>query len=204
MENVEEVVVMYSAMLSLKDKKVTIVGGGKVAYRKARLLSEEGCDLQVIAPHFIEAFDELNYNVNKIYKNYEEGDCAGSVLVFAATDDETINAQVGEYCQRAKILCNVTNDASLSSFSTPAQLKRGDLTISVSTAGNSPSLAAQIKDELARTYGEEYGQQVKLLGEIRERVLKGIKDEEERKKILNRVSKLSFPELVEYASEHCD
>lgn len=193
---------MYSAMLSLKDKKVTIVGGGKVAYRKACLLIEEECDLQIVAPKFIESFNELGCKVNKIYKNYEEGDCAGSALVFAATDDEELNATVGRYCQRAKILCNVVNDASLSSFTTPAQLKRGDLTISVSTSGKSPSLAAKIKEDLAHTYGEEYGEQVTLLGKIREYVLNSTYDEEQKKAILNRVSKLSYPQLVEYVSEH--
>ena len=193
---------MYSAMLSLKDKKVTIVGGGKVAYRKARLLSEEECDLQVIAPKFIEAFNELDCKVNKIYKNYEEGDCAGSVLVFAATNDVELNASVGRYCERAKILCNVADDANLSSFSTPAQLKRGDLTIAVSTGGNSPSLAAKIKEELAQTYGEEYGEQVRLLGKVREQVLKVEQDEEKKKQILNHIARLSYPELVEYASQY--
>lgn len=193
---------MYSAMLSLKDKKVTIVGGGKIAYRKAKLVYEEDCDLQVIAPHFIEEFNELGQHVNKIYKNYEEGDCAGSVLVFAATDDAQVNELVGRYCQRAKILCNVVNDASLSSFNTPAQLKRGDLTISISTAGNSPSLAAKIKKDLSETYGEEYGEQVKLLGDLRTRILKSVKDESEKKEVLNHLSKLSYPELVEWASEY--
>lgn len=193
---------MYSVMLSLKDKKVTIVGGGKVAYRKARLLSEEACDLQVIAPSFIEAFDSLDCKIHKIYKHYEEGDCAGSLLVFAATNDVELNASIGRYCEKIGILCNVTDNASLSSFSTPAQLKRGDLTIAVSTGGNSPSLAAKIKEELAQTYGEEYGEQIHLLGKVRAKVLKVEQDEEKKKQILNHIARLSYPELVEYASQY--
>lgn len=193
---------MYSAMLALKDQKVTIVGGGKVAYRKACLLIEEECDLQIIAPKFIESFNELDCKVNKIYKNYEEGDCAGSILVFAATNDEELNEAIGRYCQRAKILCNVVNDSNLSSFTTPAQLKRGDLTISVSTAGKSPSLAAKIKDDLLHTYGEEYANQVNLLGKVREYLLKSEPDEEKKKATLNHVSRLSYPELVEYVSQY--
>ena len=193
---------MYSVMLTLKDKKVTIIGGGKVAYRKARLLCEEECDLQVIAPHFIEAFNALEDKVKKICKHYEEGDCAGSVLVFAATNDPYLNASIGRYCEGAKILCNVSDNPNLSSFITPAQFKRGDLTISVSTAGNSPSLAAKIKEDLAQTYGEVYGEQVYLLGKVREHILKTEQDEIKKKEMLNDVSKLSYPELVEYVSQY--
>lgn len=138
---------MYSAMLSLKEQKVTIVGGGKVAFRKASLLVDEDCDIHVIAPAFIEAFKELGHHVNKVYKNYEEGDCAGSRLVFAATDDASVNESIARYCKRAQILCNVVDNPELSSFMTPAQFKRGDLTIAISTGGNSPSLAAKIKDD---------------------------------------------------------
>lgn len=190
---------MYGAMLSLKDSKVTIVGGGKVAFRKASLLVEEGCEIQVIAPKFIEAFKELGPLVNKVYKNYEEGDCAGSILVFAATDDKVLNEAVGTYCRRAKIFCNVVDHTALSSFSTPAQLKRGDLTITVSTGGKSPSLANRIKEDLARCYGEEYGEYVTLLGQLREKVLQDETDQVKKKEILNRIVTFSFEELKSYA-----
>lgn len=190
---------MYSAMLSLKDSKVTIIGGGKVAYRKASLLVEEECEIQVIAPTFIEAFKELGHVVNRVYKNYEEGDCAGSTLVFAATDDKALNESVGHYCKRAKILCNVVDNAALSSFLTPAQFKRGDLTISISTGGNSPSLAAKIKEDLANSYGEEYGAYVQLLGQLREKVLQNEADEVKKKEILNHIAALNFEELKSYA-----
>lgn len=190
---------MYSAMLSLKDSKVTIIGGGKVAYRKASLLVEEECEIQVIAPAFIEAFKELGHVVNRVYKNYEEGDCAGSTLVFAATDDKALNESVGHYCKRAKILCNVADNAALSSFLTPAQFKRGDLIISISTGGNSPSLAAKIKEDLANSYGEEYGAYVQLLGQLREKVLQNEVDETKKKEILNHIATLNFEELKNYA-----
>ena len=190
---------MYSAMLSLKDSKVTIIGGGKVAYRKASLLVAEECEIQVIAPRFIEAFKDLGQLVNKVYKNYEEGDCAGSALVFAATDDKVLNEAVGLYCKRAKILCNVVDNIALSTFSTPAQFKRGDLTIAISTGGNSPSLAAKIKEDLANSYGKEYETHVQLLGQLREKVLQNEVDEAKKKEFLNYIATLNLEELKSYA-----
>lgn len=193
---------MYSAMLNLKGCQVTIIGGGKVAYRKACLLIEEGCDIQIIAPSFIEAFRELGHLVNRVYKNYEEGDCAGSTLVFAATDDKTLNESIGVYCKEAKILCNVVDNKALSSFLTPAQFKRGDLVISVSTGGHSPSLAAKIKEDLANRYGEVYEAHLKLLGELREKVLQSETDETKKKEILNYIATLNLEDLKDYAKSY--
>ena len=190
---------MYSAMLNLKGCQITIIGGGKVAYRKAALLIEEECEIKMIAPSFIEAFKVLGKSVHKVYKAYEEGDCAGSTLVFAATDDPLLNQQIGQYCKQAHIFCNVADNKELSTFFTPAQFKRGDLVISVSTGGNSPSLAAKIKEDLASHYGEVYEGHLKLLGELREKVLTTETDEAKKKEILNHIATLSLEELKEYA-----
>ena len=93
---------MYPACLNLEGKKVTIVGGGKVAYRKAVTLMKEKCDLHIIAPSFIEGFKELGHEVNRVFKSYEEGDCADSFLVIAATDDKEINK-----CQHTCLILNI-------------------------------------------------------------------------------------------------
>lgn len=193
---------MYSVMLSLKEKKVTIVGGGKVAFRKAHLLIEEDCEIQVIAPKFIEEFKSLAHKVNRVYKNYEEGDCVGSYLVFAATDDKVINEAVAYYCKRANILCNVVDNPELSTFTTPAQLKRGDLTISISTGGHSPSLASKIKSDLEAIYGEECGEYIRLLGTLREKVLKDEADETKKRAILSQVVELDYEALKDYTMNY--
>lgn len=192
---------MYSAMLSLKGEKVTIVGGGKVAFRKASLLFAEGCEIQVIAPNFIEEFKSLGCEVNRVYKNYEEGDCAGSRLVFAATDDKAVNESVAQYCKRANILCNVSDQPELSTFITPAQFKRGELTIAVSTGGNSPSLASKIKEDLGKLYGEDYGNYVELLGKLREEIINKEQNREKRKQMLNEIAQLDFSALQHYNIE---
>lgn len=185
---------MYHIALDLKDKKVTIIGGGKVAYRKAWLLSQENCILTIIAPHFIKAFHSLDTNVHRIYKRYEKGDCKGSTLVFAATDDSLLNEVIQQDCKMQHILCNVVSDKTLSDFITPAQVSRGDLTLSVSTNGQSPTLAAAIKEELEVIYGEDYKQKVELLGQIRRYYLSQNREEKPLKELI----KLSNDELIKY------
>lgn len=193
---------MYSALLNLEGKKVTVVGGGEVAFRKVSSLIGEGCEVQVIAPNFIESFKTLGHTINKVYKYYETGDCAGSFIVVAATNDSEINESIGAFCKRANILCNVADNKALSSFIVPSTLKRGDLTISVSTGGASPSLAAKIKRELEARYDESYSDYIVLLGRIRDKVLDTVKDEQEKKAILKHIITLELKELRVYEKSH--
>lgn len=193
---------MYSALLNLDGKKVTVVGGGQIAFRKVSSFVEEGCEVYVIAPHFIEDFKTLGHTINKVYKYYEEGDCAGSFIVVASTDDYEVNQQIGEFCKRGSILCNVVDNKPLSSFIVPSTLKRGDLTISISTGGASPSLAAKIRRELEEKYDDTYGAYIARLGRIRDKVLETVADEAEKRSLLKHIITLEPQELEDYEKSH--
>lgn len=187
---------MYSLMVSLTNRKVTIIGGGQVAYHKVKGLMEENCEIVVISPKWTKAFEHVR--CTKINRTYREGDCKGSFLVFAATDDANINQKVFMECERNQILCNVVDDGKHSHFMTPAQMKRGDLTISVSTGGKSPSLAMLIKKDLEEIYGEAYKERIELLGKIRDYLLIYEKDEQQKKLLLQKVAKMEVEEIHAY------
>lgn len=193
---------MYSALLNLEGKKVTVVGGGEVAFRKVSSFIEEGCEVYVIAPDFIDRFKTLQHKIYIMNKAYEEGDGLGSFIMVAATDDYEVNKQVGEFCKRENILCNVVDNKPLSSFIVPSTLKRGDLTISVSTGGASPFLAAKIRRELEKQYGVHYGEYIARLGRIRNHVLNKITDEVEKKHILEYITTLNPQELEAYEKSY--
>ncbi|MEF9959971.1 MAG: bifunctional precorrin-2 dehydrogenase/sirohydrochlorin ferrochelatase [Niameybacter sp.] len=193
---------MYTACLNLEGKKVTIVGGGKIAYRKAMAFCKEECEVHVIAPCFIPEFKALGHDVNLIYKYYEEGDCANSFLVVAATNDQKTNYAIGLFCKRANKLCNVVDNKELSSFIVPSTFKRGDLVIAVSTGGASPSLAARIKQELEEKYDASYEELIQIHGRLRSKVLEKVADEGEKKKILNHLAMLDIKELKAYEKSY--
>lgn len=193
---------MYHIALSLTNKKVTIIGGGKVAYQKVESIRNEKCTIFVIAPEFIKEFHRLDGNVHKIYKRYEKGDCVGSALVFVATDDNELNKVVKADCQRLHILCNVVDNKELSDFYTPAQIMRGDLTLSVSTNGKSPLLSQKIKNELASQYDDTYQEKVELLGQIRTYLLEHkIEDRKERLKALINLNNEALKEYLNQLDE---
>ncbi|MEJ8555287.1 precorrin-2 dehydrogenase/sirohydrochlorin ferrochelatase family protein [Tepidibacter sp. Z1-5] len=183
----------YPMMINLNNKKVTIVGGGKVAFRKAKKFLEFNCDVKVVSPSFIENFDSID--VKLIYDEYKNDYLKKSFLVIAATSSKKVNEDIASYCKKNNIMCNIADDINLSDFIVPSSIKRGDLIISVSTMGNSPSLASKIRKELEINYGVEYEEYVSILGDIRNLILEKCTDKDKKKRILNELVDLNLEEL---------
>jgi precorrin-2 dehydrogenase/sirohydrochlorin ferrochelatase len=137
----------YPLLLDLSDRPVVIVGGGRVAARKARGLLDAGATrVRVISPAFDDA---LPAEVDRITRPYEPADLDGAGLVFAATDRPDVNAAVVRDARARGLLVNRADgdDERPGDFTTPAALHDGDLLITVS-AGGSPALAAALRDHL--------------------------------------------------------
>jgi len=185
----------YPIVLNFKNQKVLIIGGGKVAYRKAKKLSKHTDNLYVYSPQFISEFDGLNIKKRKGKLTINELDFLEDYdFIFAATDDQQLNKAVLEYCSGKRILVNSATDSS-SDFIVPASFKISDLTISVSTAGKAPFLSRQIKEDLKSKYTEEY---LDLIFNIRECLII-----EENKDELYRLLTLGEEELRDYYEKNC-
>jgi precorrin-2 dehydrogenase / sirohydrochlorin ferrochelatase len=136
----------YPIFLDIGGRRAVVVGGGKVAYRKAAALLEAGASVRVIAPEFDERLRALG--VERIEREYREGDLEGAHLAFAATDQRGINAQVARDARSRGIPVNVADAPAECDFIVPARVRRGDIQIAVSTSGTKPSLAAGIKKRI--------------------------------------------------------
>lgn len=183
----------YPMMIKLDNKKVTIIGGGRVALRKANKFLEFNCHVKVVSPSFIKDFD--NIDIELINDEYKNDYLKKSFLVIAATSSKKVNEDIANYCSENNIMCNIADDINLSDFIVPSSIKRGDLVISVSTMGNSPSLASKIRKEIEINYGIEYEEYVSILGNIRNLVLQRCMDKDEKKRILNELVNLNLEEL---------
>ena len=133
----------------------------------------------------------------KIYDEYDKKYIKDSFVVVAATNNKDINHKIGVYCNQNGKLVNVVDDKKLSNFTVPSYVKRGELLISISTGGNSPSLSAKIKRELEETYDESYGEYIELLGLARKKIIEENKDIKERRKKIKALIDLSVEELKE-------
>ena len=156
----------YPVMLDVSGRSCLVVGGGSVAARKVAGLIAAGGDVTVVAP---EVSDEVTATGARVERRaYRSGDVAGVRLVIAATDDPGVNAQVFADAEAAGVWVNSADDPANCSFTLPAVLRRGDLTVTVSTGGHSPALAAWLRDRLAEEIGPEYEVLLRLLAERRE------------------------------------
>lgn len=135
---------LFPIFLDLRGKKVLIVGGGHVALRKAERLAPYGASITAVAPEFAPGFAALS-GVTALECRFQPGDVEGAALVIAATDDAELNAAVSELCAWEGIPVNVVDDLALCSFVFPALVRRGELSVGISTGGASPSAAQYIR-----------------------------------------------------------
>lgn len=186
---------LYPVNIELQDLEITIIGGGEVAYRKCINFLRFEKTLKVVSNNFIDKFDELKDKIQIIKDTYKEEYIKNSFIVVAATNDKEVNKIIGIYCRENGKLVNVVDDIKLSNFTVPSYIKRGDLLISVSTGGKSPSLSSRIKKELEETYDDSYEEYINLLGKMRKEIINNNEDISLRKKKLNELINLNLEEL---------
>lgn len=176
----------YFISLDLAGKKCLVVGGGQVAERKVRSLLQCGARVNVVSPEISPGLEEILEKGQIAYRHglYEASDLDGVFLVIGSTDREEVNRQVASDCAARGIIVNIVDDPGKSSFFVPALVRRGSLTIAVSTDGKSPLLARKIREELEEVYGPQYGEFLDMLGETREEIISSISNSSGRKDIL--------------------
>ncbi len=176
-------------VLDLGGVACVIVGGGEVAARKARVLAGAGARVTVVAPRAAPALRRLAAlrRVRWRRARFRRAHLSGAVLVFAATSDAAVNAAVAREARRRRLWVNVADDPGRGTFLMPAVLARGPLLLAVSTSGESPALAAAVRDDLRRRFARGYGDYVRLIGAVRRRLRRAVPDARERARRQRRV-----------------
>lgn len=136
---------MYPILLKIKNKPVTVIGGGKVAARKIQFLLAEGADVKVVSPSLDSSIDKEK--IRWVKQFYDADTIADAALIFACTNNDSVNQQVLADANAAQWV-NVTSDKIISEFYNMAVANVADLTVSVSTSGVSPSRAKQIREKI--------------------------------------------------------
>lgn len=185
----------YPIMIDLMGKEITVIGGGKIAYRKVNNFLKFGYEVTVVSREFIEDFKKIENKIKIIKDEYSEKYIKDSFIVVAATNNKKVNESIGMFCRSNNKLVNVIDDQKLSNFIVPSCVKRGDLVISISTGGKSPSLASKIRKDLEIQYDESYEEYLILLGELRVQILEKYNNPSIRKDLLNKIINLNYDEL---------
>ncbi|WP_343573359.1 siroheme synthase CysG [Pseudomonas sp.] len=173
----------------LRGRRALLVGGGDVALRKARLLSDAGAVLRVVAPAVHSELRELVEQVQGelLLRPYASGDLQDCVLAIAATDDEPLNAQVSRDANERGVPVNVVDAPALCSVIFPAIVDRSPLVVAVSSGGDAPVLARLLRAKLETWIPATYGQLAGLASRFRERVKQRLPDLQQRRKFWEEV-----------------
>jgi precorrin-2 dehydrogenase / sirohydrochlorin ferrochelatase len=157
---------VYPVNLVLDGRRVLVVGGGRIAARKVEGLVACGADVHVVAVEVGAAVRALGVSFEE--RAYARGEVAGYRLALAATDDPAVNAAVFADGEAAGVWVNSADDPMSCSFTLPGVVRRGALTVAVSTGGHSPALSAWLRARLEAELGPEYGVLLELLAVERE------------------------------------
>ena len=161
--------IYYPIFLNIQGKRCVVIGGGKVALRKVKMLLDCGANVSVISPKPHPDIAKLSKEraIHLIQRDYEAQDLKGAVIAIVCTDVKEVNRKVADEAKKAGILVNVADDPEPSDFIIPSFFRRGNLTLAVSTSGISPALARKIRMKLEKSFGEEYASLLSLIGEVR-------------------------------------
>jgi precorrin-2 dehydrogenase / sirohydrochlorin ferrochelatase len=173
----------YPVYIELREQPCVVIGGGKIAEGKVEGLLAARASVTVISPELTPRLHELaeKKQISYFARAYQPGDLTGAFLVICATDQAEINHQVWEEATGNRQLVNVVDDTPRCNFIAPSILRKGDLTIAISTSGKAPALAVRLKERLQRELGPEYERFLELAGELREPLAQHIPDFETRK-----------------------
>ncbi|HXV19736.1 MAG TPA: bifunctional precorrin-2 dehydrogenase/sirohydrochlorin ferrochelatase [Desulfuromonadales bacterium] len=185
----------YPILLQLQGRLCVVIGGGPVAIRKARGLRKAGARVRLIASELAVSGGELT-DVEVVIRPYSAGDLQGAFVAFAATDDRLVNAAVVREARQRGVLVGVADAPEEGDFTLPALLRRGNLTVSVATAGGSPALAALLRDRLADQLGPEWATVLEIAAALRQKRLTLQGKTEYNQAILRRLLEGGLPDLI--------
>ena len=176
----------FPVSLKVRDAPCLVVGGGRIALQKARALLKAGARVTVLGPSLSPGLKRLG--PRHLRKKFQAADVKGSFLVVAATDDPAVNRAVHRACVRRGILLNVVDVPELCTFIVPAIVRRGPVTLAVSTGGRSPGLAKAIRGDLERLYPRSLGRLARTIGQARRRILRALPPSPARTRLLKELT----------------
>jgi precorrin-2 dehydrogenase / sirohydrochlorin ferrochelatase len=178
---------LFPMFLKLEGRRCLVVGAGKVGESKISGLLGTGAQVRVVALDATPAVREWARQglIELDLRAFTNDDLNGAFLAIVATSSRSLNELVYREAQTRGVLCNVVDVPDLCDFYYPSIVQRGDLQIAISTAGQSPSLAQKIRQQLEKQFGAGYATWVEELGETRKLILASDLDKERKLELLH-------------------
>ena len=165
---------LYPINLDVGGKRCLVVGGGKVALGKVQELLRCGAEVEVVAPLICDELVVLAEGsaaaLRISLRAYETGDLDGCLIAIAATGDSEVNRQVFLDGHQQGVLVNSADDPENCHFTLPARVRKGDLLVTISTAGRSPAMASWLRRQIEAYLDEDILRMLEVVAEVRDEI----------------------------------
>lgn len=148
--------IYYPIAIDINGKSALVIGGGKVAQRKAGSLLKAGAKVIIISPKATTALTRLSKSAKLkwLKRRVSKSDIAKAGIVIAATNDILVNKNVSLWSKKQKKLVNVVDNPGLSTFISPAVFKKGKAIIAVNSNARDPEFSRDLKNFLKEHWDE--------------------------------------------------
>lgn len=152
----------FPLFIKMDGRKVMVIGGGSVALRKIRILTDYGADIRIISGEvrnelkMMAEAGRLEWQKENLTENHLS-ELDEAFLVICASNDETVNAMAADYCQRRHILVDCAKPGEVSDCVFPSVVRRGNVVIGISTSGGVPALTRYLREKIEALIPEWYG-----------------------------------------------
>lgn len=172
----------FPIMLNVRGRRCVVVGGGRVASRRATSLVAAGANVTVVAPDLDASVRAIE--VQCIARPYQRGDLKGAFLVVVATDNENVNDAAAQEAREEGALLNRSDDSTAGDVTVPAHARHGCLTLCVHTSGVSATAAAAIRRDLSHALDKDWVRLLDVVSPYRSRICDTIEDPSTRRQRL--------------------
>jgi siroheme synthase-like protein len=161
----------YPVFLDLRGRRCMVVGGGDLAAEKVRGLLAAGARVTVVGSRpgaaLVAMARRSEGSLGLVQRAFRPGDLAGAFLVVAAEGDPAYREAVWREARRERALINSVDDVPHCDFIAGAVVRRGDLTVAISTGGCAPALAVRLRQKLEAELGAEVARFLELAAAVR-------------------------------------
>lgn len=162
---------MQPILVNFKNTSVLVVGFGPIGQHKASVLHAEGARIRVVDPMIDKALRERHPEYAFWPRAYESCDLEGVDFVIVATSDKVLNLCIAQEAKARHLLCSVASSGEDSGFTFMSVVKRGDLTIGISTKHRFPGLSKKVRVMLEAHLPEDYGDYIDHMANERQKLL---------------------------------
>ncbi len=193
----------YPVYLDLNGRLAVVIGGGEVALEKVTGLLEAGARVRVVARELVPELAELaaRGEIDHRLHDYREGELEGAFLAFSERLGPEVYQRIWREAEERGVPLNVQDETEYCSFIAAALVRRGDLTLAISTAGKAPALAVRLRQQLETHLGTHYGRFLDYAGRLRAPLAERVPEFSRRRDLWYRLVDSDVLELLRRGEE---